>query len=78
MALTTGVNELFTRDEIRRNNPQRMDVARETFLRYVLKIDAGRIAIPLNPIYAQMMMARNQLERMSSRGRRQIRGAQAS
>jgi energy-coupling factor transporter ATP-binding protein EcfA2 len=78
MALTTGVNELFTRDEIRRNNPQRMDDARETFLRYVLKIDAGRIAIPSNPVYAQMMMARKQLERMTSQGRRQNRGAQAS
>jgi hypothetical protein len=76
MALTTGVNELFTRDEIRRNNyPQKMDDARETFLRYVLKIDAGRIAIPSNPVYAQMMMARKQLERMTSQGRRRVQAS---
>jgi hypothetical protein len=76
MALTTGVNELFTRDEIRRNNyPQKMDDARETFLRYVLKIDAGRIAIPSNPVYAQMMMARKQLERTTSQGRRRVQAS---
>jgi hypothetical protein len=79
MALTTGVNEMFTRDEIRRNNyPQKMTDVRETFLHYVLKIDAGRIAMPSNPLYAQMMMARKQLERMTSHGRRQIRSAHAS
>jgi hypothetical protein len=55
-----------------------MDDVREMFLRYLLKIDAGRIAIPSSPVYAQMMMARKQLERMTSRGRRQIRGARAS
>jgi hypothetical protein len=78
MALTTGVNELFARDEMRRNSHQKMDDVCETFLRYVLKIDAGRIAIPSNPVYAQMMMARKQLERLTSQGRRQTRGARAS
>jgi energy-coupling factor transporter ATP-binding protein EcfA2 len=63
-ALVTGVNELFTRDEIRKNNyPQRMTTLRDTFVRYLLKIDAGRIAIPQNPIYDQIALARRQIER---------------
>jgi hypothetical protein len=43
----TGLNELFARDEIRRglSNARFMDV-RNTFLRYILKIDAGRVTIP--------------------------------
>ncbi len=54
MALTTGVNEAFTRDEMRKDNyPRRMRVVREVFLGYILKIDAGRVTIPRNAVYAQ-------------------------
>ena len=66
-ALTTGVSELFTRNEIRKNNyPQRMGRVRDTFLRYVLKIDAGRVAIPKSKVYDQINMARRQIEGMTS------------
>jgi hypothetical protein len=79
MSLTTGINELFTRDEIRRNNyPQKMDEAREAFLRYALKIDSGRVAIPSSPVYRQLTIARNQLERMTSQGKRRMRTAATS
>jgi hypothetical protein len=51
-ALTTGVNELFTRDEMRRNNyPQKMEDVRDAFVRYLLKIDAGRLTIPTSKMY---------------------------
>jgi hypothetical protein len=46
------------------------------FLRYVLKIDAGRISIPSIPIYQQMRMARKQIECMIQ-CRRQSPGALA-
>lgn len=70
LAVTTGVNELFTRDEMRRNNyPQKMDAVRDTFVRYLLKIDAGRVAIPANAVYDQISMARRQIEGMIPRKR---------
>ena len=73
IAVTTGVNELFTRDEMRRNNyPQKMRDVRETFLRYLLKIDAGRLTVPANPIYAQLQTARRQIELLTPQ-RRPIR-----
>lgn len=71
MALTTGVNEAFTRDEMRRNNyPLKMNQLRDTFLRYVLKIDAGRMNVPENPLFDQIRMARRQIEQMLPRQRR--------
>jgi hypothetical protein len=64
-ALTTGVNELFTRDEMRRNNyPQKMEDVRNAFVRYLLKIDAGRVTIPTSKVYDQIGLARRQIERM--------------
>ena len=79
MALVTGLNELFARDEIRRNlSGGRFDNVRDTFLRYILKIDAARVVIPKNPIYSQLEMARRQMEGLApSRGRRKRRGLQA-
>ncbi|KYK50025.1 hypothetical protein A1D31_22190 [Bradyrhizobium liaoningense] len=63
IALVTGVNELFARDEIRRNNyPQKMDNVRVAFVRYILKIDAGRVTIPKSKLYDQISMARRQIE----------------
>jgi hypothetical protein len=35
---------------------------RETFLRYLLKIDAGRMNIPGNPAYSQISKARAQIQ----------------
>ncbi len=65
MALVTGVNEAFVRDEMRHNNyPQNMGRLRDAFIRYVLKIDAGRVAIPESPVYEQVVLARRQIERM--------------
>jgi hypothetical protein len=64
-ALTTGVNELFTRDEIRKNNfPQNMGNVRDAFVRYLLKIDTGRVTIPASKVYDQISLARRQIERM--------------
>ncbi|MGA8356762.1 MAG: ATP-binding protein, partial [Xanthobacteraceae bacterium] len=79
MAVTTGVNELFTRDEMRKNDyPQRMRDVREAFLRYILKIDAGRVAIPKSGVYDQINTARRQFERMVSRARQKAEASSAS
>ena len=65
MALVTGVNEPFTRDEIRKNNyPQNMGKLKDAFIRYILKIDAGRVSIPEISVYEQLLIARRQIERM--------------
>ncbi len=65
MALVTGVNEPFIRDEMRRNNyPQNMSRLKDAFIRYILKIDAGRVAIPESPVYKEILLARRQIERM--------------
>jgi hypothetical protein len=72
MALVTGLNEHFVRDEIRKNQASsRLDDIREGFLRYALKIDAGRIGIPSTPAYAQISTARRQIETLANirRGR---------
>jgi energy-coupling factor transporter ATP-binding protein EcfA2 len=69
-ALTTGVNELFTRDEMRKNNyPQKMEDVRNAFVRHLLKIDAGRVTIPTTKVYDQIGLARRQIERMISQRR---------
>jgi len=68
--LTTGVNEVFTRDEMRRINldatpyPQKMANLRDVFVRYLLKIDSGRLIIPANRVYDQIRMARRQIENL--------------
>jgi CRISPR/Cas system CSM-associated protein Csm2 small subunit len=70
IALVTGVNELYTRDEMRKNNyPQKMTEVRLAFLRYLLKIDAGRMTIPASKLYEQINMARNQIQRLIPRRR---------
>jgi hypothetical protein len=71
MALVTGVNEIFVRDEMRRNNyPQAMNHLRDTFVRYILKTDAGRITVPQNKVYEQIDLAHRQIDRMISRPRK--------
>jgi hypothetical protein len=39
----------------------------ETFIRYLLKIDAGRMNIPCNPAYSQIGKARAQVEALLAR-----------
>ena len=70
MAIVTGVNEVFVRDEMRRNMPTNLNEVREVFLRYALKIDAGRVGLPTNQVYAQLAMARRQIESLTSTRRR--------
>jgi hypothetical protein len=71
MAPVTGVNELFTRDEMRRTLTRgRVADMRDVFIRYIQKIAAGRIGIPENPIYSQLDMARRQIAHLRpQRGR---------
>jgi hypothetical protein len=66
MALVTGVNELSARDEIKRSLQQGdfRDI-HDTFLRYVLKIDNGRLDIPQNSIYGQIAVARSQIKNLT-------------
>ncbi|MBR1033858.1 MULTISPECIES: AAA family ATPase [Bradyrhizobium] len=74
MGLVTGINEPFARDEIKKAlTAGRFGDIREQFLRYILKIDSGRITIPSNEIYGQLAMARKQIERMTSQGSRAAR-----
>lgn len=74
MALVTGLNELFAKDEIRRNLQQsRFNDVRESFLRYILKIDAGRVDVPSNLVYSQIEMARSQVRSLASSRRRSSR-----
>jgi hypothetical protein len=71
MALVTGLNELSARDEIRKSLHQGdfRDI-HDTFLRYVAKIDNGRVEIPRNPLYAQIHNARAQIHNLTSFVRR--------
>jgi hypothetical protein len=70
MALVTGFNELSARDEIRKALQQnrRRDIG-DTFLRYVLKIDNGRLEIPQNAIYTQIKIAQAQIKNLIISGR---------
>lgn len=71
MALVTGMNELFARDEIKKYLPRgNFKDIREVFLQYVLKIDKGRLGIPTNAVYSQISKARSQIERLTASGRR--------
>jgi hypothetical protein len=70
MALVTGLNELFVRDEIRKSlHKGHFNDIREAFLRNVLKIEAGRLGIPPNEIYSQLTMARSQIEGLTHQPR---------
>jgi hypothetical protein len=71
MGLVTGLNEIFTRDEIRKALfAGKFSDVREQFLRYVLKNDSGRITIPSNAVYSQLKLSRRQIERMTYQGSR--------
>lgn len=71
MALVTGLNELFARDEIRKNfHNHRFNELRESFVRYVLKIDNGRLSIPSNMMYSQIEKARIQIDGLLGTRRR--------
>ncbi len=60
MALVTGLNELSARDEIKRNLQQgSFGDIRDAFLRYVSKIDNGRLGVPPNELYSQIRSARS-------------------
>ena len=49
MGLVTGLNELFARDEMKKNLQKGyLNDVRDVFVRYILKIDAGRLGIPPN------------------------------
>jgi hypothetical protein len=68
MAIVTGMNELFARDEVRKKmQAWQMTEVRDTFIRYILKIDAGRMNIPDNPAYSQVGKARAQIEALLPR-----------
>ena len=74
MGLVTGINEIFSRDEIRKSlSAGKFNDIREQFLRYILKIDSGRITVPPNELYGQLRMARSQIERLTSQGARTAR-----
>jgi hypothetical protein len=76
MALVTGINEHFAKEEIRQELQKgQMNFAREAFVRYILKIDAGRVGIPQNPMYSQIAMARRQIEALLPRRRSTPRAA---
>jgi hypothetical protein len=69
MALVTGVNELSARDETKKSlqqgNSRDFRDIHDTFLRYVLKIDHGRLDIPQNAIYGQIAAARSQIKNLT-------------
>ncbi len=70
MAIVTGLNELFARDDIRRSlSENRLYEIRDTFLRYVLKIDKGRLEVPGARMYGQIGRARAQIEALLRRPR---------
>ncbi|WP_081991290.1 ATP-binding protein [Inquilinus limosus] len=67
MSLVTGINEISTRDEIRKRVHSRAFLeARDIFVRYVLKIDASRVSPPSNPIYEQIVEARRRVKALTS------------
>jgi transcriptional regulator CtsR len=75
MALVTGLNELSARDEIKKSLHQGyLRDIRDTFLRYLLKIDNGRLEIPRNAIYAQIQVAQSQIKNLTAPGWRQKEG----
>jgi AAA ATPase domain len=74
MALVTGLAELSVRDEIKKSLQNGdFNNVREAFLRYVLKIDSGRLGIPPSALYSQVELARGQIEVLTAAGRRRRR-----
>ena len=73
MALTTGINELSTRDEIKRRSVTKNHTSfielRDLFVRYILKIDAGRLTIPENATYVQIADARRSIRALTTNDR---------
>jgi len=79
MALVTGLAEIFARDEIRKSEKNKdFRNVREAFLRYVLKIDSGRLGIPPGALYSQIELARGQIEVLTTGGRRSRRAKAAT
>jgi hypothetical protein len=73
MALITGLSELFARDEIKKNMQKGyFNDVREAFLKYVSKIDSGRLGVPPNAVYSQINKARAQISCLTA-SRRQAR-----
>ena len=67
MALVTGVSELSARDEMKKYlSDGKMGMIRDAFLRYILKIDRGRMGIPPSALYSQLDMARGQIDGLMS------------
>jgi hypothetical protein len=79
MALVTGLSELSARDEIKMSL-QKGDFhnLREAFVRYVLKIDSGRLGIPPSALYSQIELARRQIEVLTAAGRKKRATAAAT
>ncbi|MGU3454352.1 MULTISPECIES: ATP-binding protein [unclassified Methylobacterium] len=67
MGLTTGINDISVRDDLRRRVQAASFIElRDVFLRYVLKMDAARITIPSTPAYSQLVEARRHVKGLSA------------
>ncbi|TPI77691.1 AAA family ATPase [Mesorhizobium sp. B2-8-9] len=63
MALATGVAEVSTRDEMQTAfKAGKFRDLQDAFLRYILKVDRGRLGIPPNRLYEHIEMARKQIQ----------------
>jgi hypothetical protein len=90
MGLTTGVAENSARDEMQVAwKGGRYRDLHDAFLRYILKVDKGRLEVPTNQLYEQVEMARRQIQVLidsphrpasisSSKGGQSSRSASAS
>jgi hypothetical protein len=66
MALTTGVSEVSTRDEMLSGfKDGKFRDVQDAFLRYVLKVDSGRLGVPTSKLYLQIEVARGQMQRLA-------------
>ncbi|MER8389056.1 ATP-binding protein [Mesorhizobium sp. M1380] len=66
MALTTGVAEVSTRDEMQSAlKDGKFRDLQDAFLRYVSKVDRGRLGVPANRLYEQIEVARRQIQRLA-------------
>jgi hypothetical protein len=66
MALISGIGELPVRDELRKRVHSHAFIeVRDIFLKYVLRLDAVRLRIPTNPVYAQITEARRQVKSLA-------------
>ena len=67
MALVTGLNEMAARDEIKQYLRQgNFSALRDEFLRYLIKIDNGRLTIPTHHLYAEIAKARRMFEQIKT------------